>query len=277
MSKNKYLYINNHILYLDTICESINNHNTSITEIIDYLKTPNTKTPNTKTPYKHNIYNIQSNNNYYILNNNGKLISKNTNIENLYNQSIYLIERQNGGSIIDAFMSIVKLGEFFVLIAKGIIWFIKFIAWFLQFVFWFFVDFLNPVTFCQDFFNSLMIIVIGVCKFPFDILRALFATAVNTLGGWMQGFWGWDMSGLTKNDKDSVYFKSFDRLNGQKSYLTNTNTVPFSIILGTILCPPMGVFMDMGVSGWFNILICALLTLLFYLPGLCYALLIIYA
>jgi len=39
----------------------------------------------------------------------------------------------------------------------------------------------------------------------------------------------------------------------------------------------MGVFMDMGTSGWLNIIICALLTLCFYLPGLCYALLIIYS
>jgi uncharacterized membrane protein YqaE (UPF0057 family) len=93
----------------------------------------------------------------------------------------------------------------------------------------------------------------------------------------MQGFWGWDMSGLNKNDKNSNYFKSYSRTKGQKTYLTNANTVPFSIILGTIICPPMGVFMDMGTSGWLNIIVCCLLTLLFYIPGLCYALLIIYS
>jgi uncharacterized membrane protein YqaE (UPF0057 family) len=53
--------------------------------------------------------------------------------------------------------------------------------------------------------------------------------------------------------------------------------VPFSIILGTIICPPIGVFMDVGLTGWFNIFICMLLTLMFYVPGLVYALLIIYA
>jgi len=35
--------------------------------------------------------------------------------------------------------------------------------------------------------------------------------------------------------------------------------------------------MDMGLTGWLNILICILLTLLFYIPGLVYALLIIYS
>jgi uncharacterized membrane protein YqaE (UPF0057 family) len=35
--------------------------------------------------------------------------------------------------------------------------------------------------------------------------------------------------------------------------------------------------MDLGMTGWMNIFICALLTVLFYLPGLFYALLVIYA
>ena len=103
------------------------------------------------------------------------------------------------------------------------------------------------------------------------------ALAVNTVGGWMLGLWGWDQSSLTQSDKDSNYFKKMHKNRNRKCYLTNTNTIPFSIILGTILCPPIGVFMDMGLSGWFYILICILLTLLFYFPGLIYALLIIYS
>ena len=53
--------------------------------------------------------------------------------------------------------------------------------------------------------------------------------------------------------------------------------MPFSVLLGTIVCPPLGVFMEYGFTGWFNILICLALTLLFYFPGLFYALLIIYS
>ena len=110
-----------------------------------------------------------------------------------------------------------------------------------------------------------------------NIFIALTSKIINTFGGWMQGFWGWDQSSLTKNDKNSNYFKSIDKSKGSKCYLTDTNTVPFSVILGTVLCPPIGVFMELGLAGWLNIVICGLLTLLFYLPGLCYALLIIYA
>ncbi len=76
---------------------------------------------------------------------------------------------------------------------------------------------------------------------------------------------------------NSNYFKGINRKKGKKCYLTNDNTVPFSILLGTILCPPIGVFMNLGITGWFNILICGILTLLYYIPGLFYALLVIYA
>jgi uncharacterized membrane protein YqaE (UPF0057 family) len=172
---------------------------------------------------------------------------------------------------------ILSIGEFFIFVLKLLFWLIKFLIWFIQFIFWIIKDLLNPVNLVKDFFHSLMVIIYSIFNAIINIFIAMIQLGINTLGGWMQGFWGWDMSSLSKNDKNSNYFKSFDRHKGQKTYLTNTNTVPFSVILGTILCPPMGVFMDLGITGWLNIVICCLLTLLFYLPGLCYALLIIYS
>jgi len=169
------------------------------------------------------------------------------------------------------------VGDVIMMAIKFIQWLGLFIFWLLKFIAWLFTDLLNPVHFFNDFFNTLMILVISICKLPFDIVLSLMALSINTVGGWMQGFWGWDQSSLTKRDQDSNYFKKINRVKGKKCYLTNTNTVPFSIILGTILCPPIGVFMDMGLTGWLNIIICILLTLLFYIPGLCYALLIIYS
>ncbi len=175
------------------------------------------------------------------------------------------------------FKPIEAVGNVFLFVLQFIIWLFKLIIWVIQFVIWLFTDLLNPINFVNDFYNSLVMIIVSLCRIPFDVIMALFTFVINMIGQWMSGFWGWDMSGLNKNDKNSIYFKSFNRKNGQKSYLTNSNTVPFSIILGTILCPPMGVFMDLGITGWLNIVICALLTLLFYLPGLCYALLILYS
>ena len=176
--------------------------------------------------------------------------------------------------IFDPIKAIVNV---FVMIIKLIVWLVLFIVWFLQFMIWLFTDLLNPANFLNDFFKSIMMIIIAIFSSIFNIIMALFSIGTNTIGNWMQGFWGWDQSGLTKEDKESIYFKKINRNKGKKAYLTNTNTVPFSVILGTILCPPVGVFMDMGLTGWVNILVCCLLTLLFYVPGLFYALLIIYS
>jgi uncharacterized membrane protein YqaE (UPF0057 family) len=128
-----------------------------------------------------------------------------------------------------------------------------------------------------DFWNSILVIIVSIFKLPFDLLAGLVAWVMNSIGGWMTSIFGWDQTGLTKNDKNSNYFKGIDRVKGKKCYLTNSNTVPFSILLGTIICPPLGVFMDLGITGWFNILITIILTLMYYVPGLFYALLVIYS
>ena len=45
-------------------------------------------------------------------------------------------------------------------------------------------------------------------------------------------------------------------------------------LLITILCPPLGLFLKMGTSGWFHIIICSILTVYgMYFPGLIYTLL----
>ena len=172
---------------------------------------------------------------------------------------------------------IMGIGDLFMMLINFAIWLYKFAIWFVFFLLWVFTDLLNPVNFFTDFFNTIVVIVYSIFSSVFNIILGLLAVSVNTVGGWMQGFWGWDQSNLTKSDRESNYFRKINRSKGKKCYLTNTNTVPFSVILGTILCPPIGVFMDMGITGWLNILICILLTLLFYIPGLVYALLVIYA
>ena len=182
---------------------------------------------------------------------------------------------KGGGGLIDMFKSIIQIGKVFLFLIDLIIWFIKFIVWFVFFLGWL-LKFLF-VDLIVDFYNSLLIIIVTIFRLPIDIITGLFAFGVNSIGGWMSTIWGWEQSNLTQNDKNSNYFKSIDRMKGKKCYLTNTNTVPFSIILGTILCPPLGVFMDLGITGWFNILICMILTLMFYIPGLLYALLVIYS
>ena len=255
-----------------------------------------------KPNYVDNLDNLDNLDNIYVVVN-GINVSINETLENIQNITIpnkthrldetpiikiHFYRKMRGGDPLDDILDVIfsfldpiikpimMIGNIFMFLIKMVIWLVKFIIWTFRFLWWVLLDLLNPVTFLADFFNSFMIIIYAIFNTIFTLFISLVSLCINTIGGWMQGFWGWDMSGLTKNDRNSVYFRSFDRTKGRKSYITNSNNVPFSIILGTILCPPMGVFMDLGITGWFNMLICTLLTLLFYLPGLCYALIIIY-
>ncbi len=44
----------------------------------------------------------------------------------------------------------------------------------------------------------------------------------------------------------------------------------------TVMLPPMGVFLARGISAWYNIIICGFLSLVYYFPGLIYALIVIH-
>jgi uncharacterized membrane protein YqaE (UPF0057 family) len=61
-----------------------------------------------------------------------------------------------------------------------------------------------------------------------------------------------------------------------KCYKTPPGQIPFSIIIMSILCPPLGIFMQYGLSFWLNIVICCLLTMMYYIPGLLYTLILLY-
>ena len=78
-----------------------------------------------------------------------------------------------------------------------------------------------------------------------------------------------------------VFFKTYEimvpktfnfGLKSGKKYCFNLLT--FRMII-TFLCPPMGVFMAYGLKGFVQIGICAVLSLLFYVPGLIYGLVVI--
>lgn len=61
-----------------------------------------------------------------------------------------------------------------------------------------------------------------------------------------------------------------------KCYQTPPGQIPFSIIIMTIICPPLGIFMQYGLSFWINIILCCLLTMIYYVPGLIYSLILLY-
>jgi len=65
----------------------------------------------------------------------------------------------------------------------------------------------------------------------------------------------------------------FNKIFGWWSKYTCFDTTIFRYII-TFLFPPLGVFMKRGITGFGYILLCCILTMLFYFPGLIYAIII---
>jgi uncharacterized membrane protein YqaE (UPF0057 family) len=168
-------------------------------------------------------------------------------------------------AIADAVMGLIRM---VIYMGMLIIWMIKFMTWFLT-----------------DFLFSIPLDIITLSKrivyLVFDAITSIFKAIIYKLGN---NFGNMTLSGLMGADNvpDNSINESTDGEFFQKTayetkcYRTSDGLVPFSVIIATILCPPVGVFMEYGLFGWFNILICALLTLAFYFPGLIYALILLY-
>ena len=163
----------------------------------------------------------------------------------------------------------------FLMLIKMVTYMVALFIYFIKVMVWFFADFLPSIP------SDIILIIKQFTMLFFDIIFGTISyylrKIVNGLGRMtIQATMGWDNTPDENNpdDKNATYFKN--DCTGKKCYKTPDGTVPFSVIIGTILCPPVGVFMEYGLSGWFNILIAGLLTLLFYFPGLIYALILLY-
>jgi uncharacterized membrane protein YqaE (UPF0057 family) len=176
-----------------------------------------------------------------------------------------------GGNVIGTLINcVVNIGKFFFIVLQFIEWFFKFIAWLFTAAFWA-LEILNPMNVIGDFTNTIKMIANQIVLAPLQAIVAFIKLGFNKFFGAIFGsFWGWDNK---PDDYESEYYKKTQK--NKKCYVQNQKT-PFSVILGTIFCPPVGVFMELGLSGWFHILLATLLTFAYYIPGLLYALLVIY-
>lgn len=158
------------------------------------------------------------------------------------------------------------------------IYLIKLTIWLVRFTVWFFVEVANPFKFIADFIGTTKMLTFTILHSIFQFFVIFIKKFVNYFGFTVyNGFWGWDKVVMDEWDyKYSEYHNCKDACRGQKCYKTNNDKIPFSILLGTVICPPIGVFMEYGVTGWLNILVCIMLTAFFYFPGLVYALVVLY-
>ena len=184
-------------------------------------------------------------------------------------------------SIID--MIVEPLGGPVKNIATAFIFFIKFIIWVGNILIWsvhlilFLIEVIIGIP--SDLFSSILGIVVSVLlAIPQTLVNICKWVSDNFIKYIVGGFWGWDKVPNNKDDyNESNYWKANKGDAKGKCYTAPDGRVPFSVLLGTILMPPIGVFMTMGLTGWIHILLCTLFTFAYYIPGLMYALLIIYA
>ena len=162
---------------------------------------------------------------------------------------------KNGiGSIFQPIIEpIVGIGRVFMLLLKLIIWVIQLVIWLLRFTVWIF-SVLIPALF-TDISGLIKMIII-------DIINATFTLLIKII----KGIFG---DGITKNKTTDPEYRCYG--------VKDDGTVPTTILLSTILCPPLGVFMMYGLTGWVSILVSAILSLFYYIPGLIYALMQIYS
>ena len=123
---------------------------------------------------------------------------------------------------------------------------------------------LNPINIVNDsitgIFMSIKIVIVNIFGF-FTPKKGKYNKCKDS-GGGIFGF------RRNKNSEGKL-------IKGQKCGKTKTckrNYVIRYII--TILCPPLALFLHLGASGWFHVIVCSLLTVYaYYFPGLIYTLL----
>jgi uncharacterized membrane protein YqaE (UPF0057 family) len=169
--------------------------------------------------------------------------------------------------------------DFFILVFWKIpIYLIKLMIWGVKFISWFLTEVCNPNMLFSDFGTTLKTLIFSIVFAIFELFKSFLKKIVNAFGPTViNGFWGWDqVKDSTFDENQTAYFDPNHPHNKRKCYATRHNKVPFSILIGTVIYPPLGVFMEYGLTGWVQIIISGFLTLLFYFPGLIYALICLY-
>jgi uncharacterized membrane protein YqaE (UPF0057 family) len=158
----------------------------------------------------------------------------------------------DGGFIDVIIETLIAVYKFIILIPKILIWLIQFIIWLFRFSIYLITAVLNLLQ--GGFIDIVKSLVKMIVYEPINII---FRLIKRLLGDGIQ----------QDKTSDPAY-----RCYGPK----DDGTIPTTILISTILCPPLGVFMMFGIKGWLYILISALLSLAFYIPGLIYALVLFY-
>jgi uncharacterized membrane protein YqaE (UPF0057 family) len=158
------------------------------------------------------------------------------------------------------FSAIVTIGEVSVTLGEMLVAFINALVQLIQTA----VLLFNPVGIVNDVitgsFMAIKIIVVNVISFFTKTGR----TGYNKCKAAGEGLFGFRRN----RNSEGKLIGTGPPKNGQC-----VRPKLFKILL-TLVCPPLALFLHMGTSGWFHVIVCTIFTVyFFYFPGLIYTLL----
>jgi uncharacterized membrane protein YqaE (UPF0057 family) len=194
-----------------------------------------------------------------------------------------------GGFFIETIEAVIGIFRFLLYIPKAFIWLGRMIVWCIKTLTYLLV-LVSQVLSKEGILGLVRFVSMEILMAPFILAGTFLRRVINSFGqqtvaGWLTGA----DNAPDDNDSDRPINPDdptdTDNLpsdpicpngDGRKCYRTPDGGVPTTVIIATVLFPPAGVFMELGLTGWIQILVCLLLTFMFYFPGLIYALIVLY-
>lgn len=169
-------------------------------------------------------------------------------------------------SVKEGFYSLKSIGNSLKSLGKMIGALFKILGWLFKFVMYILGEILNPFNLFKDLYSGFTalprVLINVIVRLVVTFSKYIINKVMNPI---MNKIFGWDIKNQkSEGDKE------------KKCYKANEGKVPMSVILSTIILPPLGVFMRFGLRRWMDILIAGGLSILYYFPGLTYALVLIY-
>ena len=160
--------------------------------------------------------------------------------------------RLSGGFIDVIVEALVGIYKFMLLIPKILIWAIQFLIWLFRFAIYIIV---SVFSLLQG----------GISDIIKNIIKIIIYEPINIIIKLVKAIFG---DGINKNKSDDPVYRCYG--------VNEEGTIPTTVLISTMLCPPLGVFMMYGISGWLYILASAILSLVYYIPGLIFSLVLFY-
>ena len=164
------------------------------------------------------------------------------------------------GGLIEA---VVKLADLFANLGNLIVLFIKMFTELIPAA----VMIFNPVQLLNDtitgIFLGIKVVIVGV----FDIFMSGPKFAYDKCKDAGEGIFGYRRGRNSIGKLDAA-------AELEKAGKDKRKCIPpsFFLLLVTVLCPPLGLFLHLGLRGWFHVIVCAFLTIkTYYFPGLIYS------